>query len=554
MPSYLTLHYKLHIFCLTFDINRNTSIYSLATVDQNKFYKCIEFININYKMKFGFSIYKNNNYIEYLNKFIFTDRIINYDNLIFLNDTEYNPFLLLDGYKKISQLINSNDKEKNKMQNLQLKKSYYKMPTVSIKSLLSINESTWFFNNIYNKYFCFCKFNTSSHCQYKKINQKCKYYFYLNIIDNNRNIYNKTDYLFSDFSSSNTATGESFIIFNEMNTQKLSAHFMTKRDDIYKNFSNYNLTSKNQIIFDSLIVNGDFLEKYLEIILKLKSTISGAKIFSMNNLFYNIEYITYICLGHGISYLKDFLYKDYYSCKIYDKILIPNSNMIISNAKKFGWKNKNIIKIGLPRWDIFAYKNEILKPFQNKSIFAMFTWRELKKDKNISKYYFKNILKLINDRHLNSILKENNIILYFCLHHMIEKYKFLFNIKNIKYINQNKIFECLNNSDLIITDFSSVIFDFIFRNTPYIIFIPDFEDLNLKYIYSESYYDKINYLKNGSIFKNRFFKLKDAINKIIYYINNNFELESEMKQFYKYINLKNGRNIDNFIKYLKSNT
>ena len=107
----------------------------------------------------------------------------------------------------------------------------------------------------------------------------------------------------------------------------------------------------------------------------------------------------------------------------------------------------------------------------------MFTWRDLQKDKNISKYYFKNILDLMNDKSLNTVLKENNITLYFSLHHMIEKYKFLFTInKNIKYTNQNQIIECLNNSDLVITDFSSVIFDFIIRNKPYIIFIPDSED------------------------------------------------------------------------------
>ena len=257
------------------------------------------------------------------------------------------------------------------------------------------------------------------------------------------------------------------------------------------------------------------MEKYLDIILKLKSTISGAKIYSINNLFYNIEYITYICLGHGISYLKDFLYKDYYSNDIYNKILLPNSSMIISNAKKYGWKDANIIKIGLPRWDILEKNNNKIKPFQNQSIFIMFTWRDINEGNNISQYYLKNIIKLINNYSLNIILKENNITLYFCLHHMMEEYKQLFSInKNIKYINQNQIIECLIKSDLIITDFSSVIFDFIIRKKPYIIFIPDSNDLNLKKIYSESYYNKINYLKNGSVFQNIFIKLNDTVDKI----------------------------------------
>ena len=151
------------------------------------------------------------------------------------------------------------------------------------------------------------------------------------------------------------------------------------------------------------------------------------------------------------------------------------------------------------------------------------------------------------------VLKENNITLYFCLHHMMINYKQLFSInKNIKYINQNQIIECLMKSDLIITDFSSVLFDFIFRKKPYIIYIPDSNDLDLKKIYSESYYNKINYLKKDSIFQNRFIKIKDTVEKIIYYINNNFIIDSKLKKFYNYINLKGGNNINNFINYLQN--
>lgn len=553
--SNLTFFYNMHIFCVSKDIKNNISIFSIPTIDKNKFYNCIEYLKLNEHIKLGFSLYKINNYIEYFNKFLLVDEIINYNDLISMKDSEYEPFLLLDKYKKLEYRIKINNRERKSIENLLLKQSYIRMPNFSIKFSLAVNESSWYFTNIYDDYFCFCKSNKNFECLYKKINQKCKYYLYLNIIDINRNIYNKTDYLFMDFSSAETAPGEAFLIFNEMNKQNLKVHYITKREDIYKNFSNYNLTSENKIIFDYNYINGNFLEKYLEIFLKLKSTISGAKIYSINNLFYNIEYLTYICLGHGISYLKDFLYIDYYSINIYNKILLPNSKIIISNAKKYGWKDKNIIKIGLPRWDTFSFNNRKIISFQNRSIFMMFTWRDLKQNNNhsqISQYYFKNIIELINNYALNIILKENNITLYFCLHHMMEKYKLLFSInKNIKYISQNQIIECLINSELFITDFSSVLFDFIFRKKPYIIFIPDSEDLDLQRIYSKSYYDKINYLKNGSFFENRFFKVKDTVDKIIYYINNNFELDSKMEKFYNYINLKSKNNIHNFIQYLK---
>ena len=556
IPSFLTLYHKFHIFCLTKDMKKNISIFSMPTIEKNRFYKCIEYSKLNESLKLGFSLYKINNYKEYFIKLLFVNKIMNYNDLFSIKDSEYEPFLLLDKYKKLECSIKSNNKEKNVKENLLLKQSYIRIPNFDIKLSLKVKENIWYFNNIYNDYFCFFKFNKISDFLYNNISQKCKYYLYLNIIDINRNIYKKTDYLFADFSSPETAPGEAFLIFNEMRKQNLKVYYMTKREDIYKNFSNYNVASNNNIIFDSQYINGNFLEKYLEIILKLKSTISGVKIFSINNLFYNIEYITYICLGHGISYLKDFLYIDYYSRNIYNKILIPNSNILISNAKKYGWLDSNIIKIGLPRWDIFSYYNRKINSSKSRSIFMMFTWRYLKKDNNqshISQFYFKNIIELINNFALNIILKDNNITLHFCLHHMLEKFKPLFNInKNIKYIDQNEITKYLINSDLIITDFSSVIFDFIFRKKPYIIFIPDSEDADLQNIYSKPYYDKINYLKNGSFFENRFIKVKNAVDKIIYYINNNFELDLKMSNFYDYINLKSENNINNFIKYLKN--
>lgn len=104
------------------------------------------------------------------------------------------------------------------------------------------------------------------------------------------------------------------------------------------------------------------------------------------------------------------------------------------------------------------------------------------------KYHIKNKRNLAKT---NNIKK--NITLYFCLHHMIEKYKTLFKLnKFIKYINQEQIIDCLIMPSLIILDFSSIIFDIMVIKKPYIIFIPDYEDPNVSYIYTEIYYNIIN--------------------------------------------------------------
>ena len=173
------------------------------------------------------------------------------------------------------------------------------------------------------------------------------------------------------------------------------------------------------------------MEKYLELILRLKAVIAGSEFLTMDYMFYNIEYITAINLGHGVKYFKSFLYKDYTSPKKYNKMLLVPSKKIINAALHYGWKEKNIIKICLPKWDKYDnYKKEI-KEIGN-SIFILFTWRNLKKGKTISNDYIDNILKLINNNKLIQKLIEKNITLYHRFHQCVEDYNYKIKIKNLK--------------------------------------------------------------------------------------------------------------------------
>ena len=173
-------------------------------------------------------------------------------------------------------------------------------------------------------YFCYCKgFN----CPFIKISQNCKYLFCLNIIDKNRYVYNKTDFLFTDFLFADQSSDDTFPVFERMINLKLPVHYITEKVDI---FNKYCLNNNKCIIIipinkDKYAKYGDFLEKYLLLILKLKIVVSG-KYIAVNNisqLFYNLEYITYIAVGHGVCYFKNYLYSDYrlYGQKMNDKIL-----------------------------------------------------------------------------------------------------------------------------------------------------------------------------------------------------------------------------------------
>ena len=106
---------------------------------------------------------------------------------------------------------------------------------------------------------------------------------------------------------------------------------------------------------------------------------------------------------------------------------------------------------------------------------------------------------------------------------------------------------------MLVTDFSSIIFEFMYQKKPFVMFIPDSNDPNIDSFYIQNYYELIKNLKEGSIdFMNKYFSINQVVDKIIYYINNNFKVEKDINDFYKSFNLTCGNNTIKFINSLNS--
>ena len=545
LPSDLTLYYNLRILC--FFHTNSINIISLAGIENNKYFKCVEFFNLNEKNKIGFIISKLNNKQEnkyiILNKYLYNIQIDQADILdISKIDYEYNFTM--------TQLENNNN---NLIEEKKLKKLYVTKPIYSLKRNFSNNYDQWNFTNIFDEYFCFCK---GSNCLNIEISQICKYQFYLYLIDQNHHIYNKTDFLLMDFIFKKYTSADVYPIFEKMINRNKRAHYLTEREDLYEKHCYKNKYCDLVILVNANTykINGDFLEKYFTMILKLKQVLSsvGVNIDYINNLFYNIDYITYICIGHGVSYFKYYLYDNYYGPNNFNKLLIPNSEKLFNVPIKYGWKYENLIRFNLPRWEKYNFLKESMNEEQkikSNSIFIMFTFRELKAGKEISNDYINNIVDLLNNEQLINNLANKNITLYFSLHHTVmslkEKFKFG---RNIKYIYENDISECLSKINLLITDYSSIIFDVIYRKKPYIIYIPDANDSKINENYREVCYNLIkNFTNNDFGFENVFFELNSTLEKINYYIDNEFRLDNRLVKFYKEFNFPQGCFMDDFI-------
>ena len=144
---------------------------------------------------------------------------------------------------------------------------------------------------------------------------------------------------------------------------------------------------------------------------------------------------------------------------------------------------------GFPRYDLlnnFKLSNQII---------IMPTWRanlENLDDEQFQKTaFFNNWMKLINDNYLNKYCSGNGIVIKFYMHHSFKKYLHLFkggNAVQIVKFGDESVQNLLKESKMLITDFSSVYFDFAYMNKPIIFFQFD-ESAFYSGHYSKGYFD-----------------------------------------------------------------
>ena len=198
--------------------------------------------------------------------------------------------------------------------------------------------------------------------------------------------------------------------------------------------------------------------------------------------------------------------------------------------KKFGYKKKSLLFTGFPRWDSLR---DASKKQKHESILIMPTWRSwLGGDRN-SLFDVKNFREtdfykywngLLNDQDFIDILEKNSIEVYFYPHINMMKFinAFKTRSKKIKFVSaEYDIQNFLNKCNLMITDYSSVAFDFAYLRKPVIYYQFDTEEYR-KNQYQEGYF---NYKDNG--FGDVLLNKKTIMNKIEYYVRKNFRMETK---------------------------
>ena len=331
---------------------------------------------------------------------------------------------------------------------------------------------------------------------------------YLNYFINKLNkysIYRKPKYilLFDYIYSPVCEDKNSFIIFQyyQKNNNNEAYYVLNEKTELYKLLLKQNKT--NNIIPYKNVNHNEHLFHY---ILNSKIIIQSYALFWFQIIVSYVDYLKFLYICHAVNYFKISIIQEQLS-----KLTKSKQNIIVASPYEFYlykklnlYEEKSMTIGGLARYDRFQYNKKNLS--EKCCILISFTYRSFK-----NSFFRKSLLIFI--QHHNDVKRKRNI--------NIPSY--------VKYISQKYLAYYIKKCSLLITDFSSISFDFMFQNKPVLFYHLDKYD---KLDFKEKEYMKIDY--NNSIYYNNIYSDHHSlVNKIKYYVKKNFVLENGLAKKYK---------------------
>lgn len=370
------------------------------------------------------------------------------------------------------------------------------------------------------------------------------------------------------------------------------------KKDIWIVSDRYEIAGDNgQVLFEYLCSKKDHNKKIYFVISKNAKMVKELKkigpviyyqTLKYKILFLNSKYIisshsekyTTNIVGSSLNYFKD-LYKFKYVFLQHGIInndlskwlnrFNKNISLFITSTKKeydsivngdYFYDNKVVKLTGLPRYDKLKLPQKLIN-----QILILPTWRsnltgDIKIGTQTRQYnekfkesdYFKFYNNLINDERLISILKKYNYKLKFSVHpsHFVQivDYKQNEMVEIERSLNYSEEFK---KSKMLITDYSSVAFDFAYLEKPIIYSHFDYDDFFKNQFYERGYFD---YKEDG--FGEIANDYDSLINMLIQYIENDCKIEEKyierINQFFKFNDNKNCKRVyDEIIKLGENN-
>ncbi len=249
-----------------------------------------------------------------------------------------------------------------------------------------------------------------------------------------------------------------------------------------------------------------------------------------------------IYLQHGIVAMKKLKFNRRSYNGMIKKFVVSSEFEKKIFVEQMNFLPDQICVTGLSRFDTLEDKSARTK---KKEIVIMPTWREwIKEEEFETSLFYKNYVELLKSEKLNKLLKDYNVKLKFFMHIELQrKYSQYFQgfKSDIEIINvgEQTVNEILSESSLLITDYSSVVFDFHYMNKPILFYQFDIEDyLNFRGSYINMKTELFGPIASTS---------EELISLIKVNLERNFKAEDRYKiksrKYYKYFDRNNSKRI-----------
>ncbi|MBQ3004489.1 MAG: CDP-glycerol glycerophosphotransferase family protein [Clostridia bacterium] len=258
----------------------------------------------------------------------------------------------------------------------------------------------------------------------------------------------------------------------------IKRYYLTSQDIKEKYFPSEN---ENVILFKSAEHKKIFFA--CEKIISAFNSMSIYSPFGSDPTAFYYDLINYdvIYLQHGVLHanLPDMYAKEN---ALVDKIVISSEFEQKNFQENYGYNAEDLIDCGMPRYDfsdknVKAKRKILFSPSWRGNLIGAYknNKRELMTQEFLQSAFYKETQAFLSSPELHRLLEEYDLVLDFKNHPIFAGYNDLFDVKSDR-VTVSSGDMVTDDYLVMITDYSSVVFDFVYLKRPIIYFVPDYED------------------------------------------------------------------------------
>lgn len=271
--------------------------------------------------------------------------------------------------------------------------------------------------------------------------------------------------------------------------------------------------------------------------------------YSTSDILAKLPFLKYVFIEHGVMLLKKRTVHYYVDSGDSGSLILTPTRLTLDFYKDEGIMTGRRVCCGLSRWDNLTERKGVS---DIQYIFIYFTWRVsfFRHPETLNVYV--NRIKQFIEKLVQSNQQRNEVKVYMSLHHTVLRLypEITTEFSQVELVDPNQVSTMIRKADLCVTDYSSICFDFMYRDVPVVFYR---FDADVSYPDERDNQDAADAASSDSQLYNVFYDEQSALDRIDFYIQNGCILEGDNKKKNKQIFWEKGNNCERLIEFVEKN-